>query len=95
MSELDRRLARTRCRLDKAEATRRRKSFPGLVPLRDHDNARFVAYINGDRPHPNGIACPSCGKELWDTNPQETVRDAPPQIAIHCPACNYQGTRIA
>lgn len=45
--------------------------------------------------HPNGIACPECGEELWDSNPSCTLTSNPPQKNIHCPNCNYRGFRIA
>jgi len=48
-----------------------------------------------NQPHPNGIACPSCGTELWDSNPMMTLTSNPPQKNIHCPACGYHGFRIA
>ena len=47
------------------------------------------------QPHANGIACPACGKELWDTNPCLTLTSNPPQKNIHCPNCGYIGYRIA
>jgi DNA-directed RNA polymerase subunit RPC12/RpoP len=43
------------------------------------------------RPHPNGIACPKCGRELWDSSPSITLTSDPPQKNIHCPACGYRG----
>lgn len=46
-------------------------------------------------PHPNGIACPSCKKELWDSRPMVTLTSDPPQKNVHCPDCGYIGYRIA
>ena len=46
-------------------------------------------------PHPNGIACPECGKELWDSSPAITLDSSPPEMHINCPACGYKGYRIA
>lgn len=48
-----------------------------------------------NQPHPNGIGCPSCGTELWDSNPMLMLTSNPPQKNIHCPACGYRGYRIA
>lgn len=48
-----------------------------------------------NKPHPNGIECPSCKKELWDSNPNITLSSNPPQKNIHCPACGYNGYRLA
>ncbi len=42
-------------------------------------------------PHPNGIKCPQCGNELWDTNPMIVLTSNPPQKNIHCPKCGYKG----
>lgn len=47
------------------------------------------------KPRPNGIACPQCGSELWDSSPHITLTSSPPQKNIHCPACGYYGYRIA
>ena len=46
-------------------------------------------------PHPNGIACPVCGKELWDSNPSITLTSNPAQYNVHCPACGHRGYRLA
>jgi len=41
----------------------------------------------------NGIACPNCGAELFDTNTFQQLASWPPQLRIHCESCDYQGTR--
>lgn len=51
--------------------------------------------LNGIAAHPNGIACPECGKPLWDSSPSLTLTSNPPQKNVHCPACNYRGYRVA
>lgn len=48
-----------------------------------------------NQPHPNGIKCPDCGKELWDSDPIVTLTSDPPQKNIHCLACGYRGYRLA
>lgn len=48
-----------------------------------------------DSSRPNGIACPKCGKELRDTFPFEKLASCPASKRVHCPACNYSGTRLA
>lgn len=53
--------------------------------------------------HPNNIACPTCGAELWDTAPivayltnAGTIDPSnPPLQTIECRACHYQGVRLA
>ena len=47
------------------------------------------------QPHPNGIECPECGEELWDSDPMTTLTSNPPQKNIYCPACGYKGYRLA
>ena len=46
-------------------------------------------------PHPNGIACPECGKELWDSNPTAVLASNPPKKNVDCPECGYRGYRLA
>lgn len=48
-----------------------------------------------NQPHPNGIKCPECGKELWDSRPMITLTTSPPRKDIHCPKCGYKGYRLA
>lgn len=48
---------------------------------------------DADNPHANGIACPECGGELWDSNPTFVLDSCPPRKEIHCPACGYRGCR--
>ena len=43
---------------------------------------------------PNGIACPECGKELLDTNPNFALLTSPVQYRVHCSDCDYTGTRF-
>jgi hypothetical protein len=43
------------------------------------------------RSHPNGVACPTCDEELWDTNPMVVLTSCPPQKNVHCPTCGYVG----
>jgi hypothetical protein len=51
---------------------------------------RFVFNIE---PRKNGIACPECGKELFDTDPGSILTSEPPQSAIHC-KCGFYGYRF-
>lgn len=41
----------------------------------------------------NGIACPNCGAELFDSNVFVKLSTHPPQYRVHCESCDYQGTR--
>jgi len=41
----------------------------------------------------NGIACPECGAELWDTYPPVVRVTEPLKTRIHCQECDYWGYR--
>jgi len=49
----------------------------------------------GLSPHKNGIECPKCQAELWDSNPMMTLTSNPPKKNIHCKSCDYVGYRLA
>ena len=74
-----------------------------LKTLEEHNQERRLAHrdieIRGE-PHPNGIACPECGKELLDTIPSEVLSSEvlssnPLQKNVRCPACGWWGYRLA
>ena len=46
-------------------------------------------------PHPNGIGCPKCGAELYDSEPGRRIASNPPKTRVHCGACGYRGYRLA
>ena len=67
-----------------------------LISLEEHNKACLAFYpkMRG-RSKPNGIACPQCGEELFDTAPMITIKTVyPPQLQIHCRKCGYSNTRI-
>ena len=68
-----------------------------LIPLEEHNaKARSIQSINYNYfPVKNGIACPNCGTELWDSNPMITLTSYPAQKDVHCTECHYKGYRIA
>jgi DNA-directed RNA polymerase subunit RPC12/RpoP len=57
---------------------------------RDHE---VIGSLND--PRPNGIICPDCGNELWDTNPMITLTSYPAKKHTNCPECGYRGYRLA
>jgi predicted RNA-binding Zn-ribbon protein involved in translation (DUF1610 family) len=70
----------------------------GLKSLMEHNYERHAAHERSRRamePHANGIACPKCGEELWDSDPCVTLSSNPPQKNVHCPACGHRGYRLA
>lgn len=66
-----------------------------LEEFNEEQRKRHEEADESNKPHPNGIACPKCGKELWDSNPSMTLTSNPPQKNVHCPACGYHGYRVA
>jgi len=48
----------------------------------------------GNNPELNGIACPKCGEELFDSNPMITLTSYPAQKKVHCSKCDYVGYRF-
>jgi hypothetical protein len=66
-----------------------------LQSLDDYNKDRLDAFKLTEKPHPNGIACPKCGKELLDSNSSVCLTSWPPQYSTHCPACGYTGTRFS
>lgn len=48
-----------------------------------------------DSPILNGIACPECTSELYDSSPMRTLTSMPAQKNVHCSDCDYVGYRVA
>ena len=49
--------------------------------------------LNSNKPRKNGIACPKCGLELWDSSPMYVYASLPPQLDVNCD-CGYSGYRV-
>lgn len=66
------------------------------IPIRGRDqherDASNKAFFS---PRLNGIGCPECGAELYDTNPWMLVVGEPMQVNVHCEACGFIGYRPA
>ena len=65
-----------------------------LISLEDANARARANYETDTRFHLNGIACPTCGKEMVDSDPYVTLTSDPPQKAIACEGCGYRGYRI-
>ena len=67
-----------------------------LKSLSEHNGIQWStqSQIFDNKPKKNGIACPKCGEELWDSNPMVTLTSHPAQKNIHCD-CGYSGYRLA
>lgn len=55
----------------------------------------IIDKTNANAPCPNGIACPQCGEELWDSFLLTILTSHPPQKMVHCLKCKFKGNRIA
>lgn len=55
-----------------------------------------VKIVGQNLPQPNGIECPNCGSELFDSNPNMTLMSFPPQKRVIClkDSCDYSGFRF-
>lgn len=51
--------------------------------------------LNSNKPRPNGIKCPECGKELMDSSPMIVLCSIPPKKDVYCKNCKYTGYRNA
>ncbi len=68
-----------------------------MKTLKKHNEQREEEYWRVQKllgPHENGIACPKCGEELWDSN-SYILSSIPPKKDVHCPECGYKGYRVA
>lgn len=66
-----------------------------MTKLEDFNRERRKAYSESRKPHPNGLQCPECSAELWDSDPMMTLTSNPPQKNIYCPQCGFTGRRVA
>lgn len=62
-----------------------------LIPLDEFNNLR--ASSGSDEPVKNGIECPDCKSELYDSNPNMTLLSNPPKKDVHC-KCGFKGYRL-
>lgn len=66
-----------------------------LKSLTEHNAERRARHAQAALARRNGLACPECGAELIDSKPGVTFTSDPPQTAVACPACPFEGMRIA
>lgn len=66
-----------------------------LKTLSEWNKERSEHHWNSGKAKPNGIACPHCGKELFDTEPNSVLTSMPPQKVVGCMDCGWKGKRIA
>ena len=65
-----------------------------LTPLEVHNKMARDTFFRGMNPRAyNGLACPKCGCELYDSSPNRMSESLPPQFAVACSNCEYHGLR--
>lgn len=90
-----------------ADATAKTKAAPpagdakpkrGLKALRKWNDERYLYWRtpSSRAPRLNGIACPDCGSELVDKNPEVMRPSNPPRFDVNCSAedCHWHGARV-
>lgn len=85
-------LRRSTAKENNAPINRPNNMSKKLKSLEEHNKEFTEIYIS--RSIPNGIACPKCNNELYDTEDLVTL-SFPPKRSIMCTKCNYTGYRIA
>jgi len=65
-----------------------------LVSLQEFNRVAMLSYREEVRDRPNGIACPTCGKELVDGNPALVTLGSPPTTQVRCKFCWFTGSRV-
>jgi len=64
-----------------------------MKTLTEWNTERHEAYLQAiTYPQKNGVACPKCGAELFDSN-AIVLMSNPPQKDVHC-ECGYVGYRV-
>ncbi|KKN26646.1 hypothetical protein LCGC14_0872740 [marine sediment metagenome] len=62
-----------------------------LIPLGEWNSEQQLEYIF---PQLNGIKCPDCGAELYDSDGYVVYMGGIPRIRIICKECGYVGNRV-
>jgi len=68
-----------------------------LKTLEENNALAFSqTHVDFNSPKLNGIACPKCGSELLDSQPNVTLTSNPAQKKTKCSSekCNYNGYRF-
>ena len=65
-----------------------------LRTLDEHNNTYYYKRSYVRSPLLNGIACPECNSELYDSDPMKVLLTYPAKKAVHCDCCEYKGYRL-
>ena len=63
------------------------------ITLSNNQDVATNVNFNGGTPIPNGLPCPKCKCEMYDTHPLITLTTYPAQKNVHCSKCGYTGYR--
>jgi uncharacterized protein with PIN domain len=78
--------------------TRRIVDKKKLISLETYNKERAeqLACVRAtiDKKFPNGIACPKCGMELYDSSPLTVLTSNPPRLQVECYECDFSGARV-
>ena len=67
-----------------------------MITLEQHNaitTARSLRLSLSQEPKRNGIECPDCNAELYDSSAGVVLASMPAQYNIHCGECSYSGYR--
>ncbi len=72
-----------------------RKKLKKLKTLEENNAEAFSSSVDYfGKPSLNGVACPDCGEELYDSQPNVTLTTYPAQKTTMCKKCGYSGYRF-
>ena len=64
-----------------------------MINLDEFNKKKYDSYNINNTPVKNNIACPKCGQEMYDSDPNIILDSFPPMMNIHCD-CGYSDYRI-
>lgn len=64
-----------------------------MKTLEEHNIQALELHLDSNKPRPNGIECPKCKSELYDSAPRVMLTSYPPKKEVHCEKCDYHGYR--
>jgi transcription elongation factor Elf1 len=65
-----------------------------LVSLKEYNEKKRADFKCKEQYMLNGIACPNCGKEMWESTGKIQLQSLPPQKPVFCKACGLRDTRV-
>lgn len=65
-----------------------------LKSLAEHNEEVFRRHASiREEENGNGLECPNCEAELYDSEPGIVLTSNPPQHRVACRECDFKGTR--